>query len=102
MLALVGSNMTDSRKDIGTMSCASLDTVTMINTTLTSLVINIKVSEVVVKVNRASTQVTAQKSSVRGKDGSNVNLALLDQWNGNTSQPFVEMSNNSWTWVRFG
>lgn len=66
----------------------------MVDTTLAGLVVDIKVLQVVVKVDTSSTEVSSKKSCVGGEDSSHVNLALAAERNSKTSLPFVEMSND--------
>lgn len=79
MLGFIGGDVGYSGKDVGAVSSTAFNTVTMVDATLTSLLIDIKVGEVVVEINRASTEVTAQKSSMSGEDCTNVKMTLLDQ-----------------------
>jgi hypothetical protein len=51
--------------------------------------------QVVVEVYRASTQVATEESSVGGEDGGYVDVALLAKWYRDTSQPLVELYNDS-------
>lgn len=66
----------------------------MVDTTLAGFVIDVKVLEVVVKVDAARTEVTAEERSVGRKDGRDINVALAAEGNGKTRLPFVEVSND--------
>lgn len=68
--------MTDGGEHIGAVRRRPFDTVTVVDTPLTGFVINVKVLQVVVKVNTASTEVTTQKSRVGGEDCGDVNVSL--------------------------
>jgi hypothetical protein len=63
----------------------------VVDTPLSSLVINIKVLQVVIEINTSSTQVSTQQSSVSGKDGSYVDVSLSAEGNSETGLPFVEV-----------
>ena len=63
----------------------------MVDTPLSSFMINIKVLQVVVEINTSSTQVSTKQSSVGGKDGSYVNVPLSAEGNSETGLPFVEV-----------
>ena len=67
----------------------------MVDTPFTSLVVDIKVLEVVVEIDTTRTQVSSEQSSVGGKDGSNVDMPLSAEGDSETSLPFVEMGDNS-------
>jgi hypothetical protein len=88
--------MADGRKDVCTMGCSPLDTVTMIDTSLSSLCIHIKEFQVVVKVNITSTEVTTKKGCVGCEDGSDVHVPFADEDESDTSEPFMEVSDDAW------
>ena len=67
----------------------------MVDTPLSSLMINIKVLQVVVEINTSSTQVSSEQSSVGGKDGSYVDMPLSAKGNSETGLPFVEVGYDS-------
>jgi hypothetical protein len=50
MLGFIGSDVRYSGKDIGTMSSTAFNTITMVDTTLSGFFINIKMSEIIVKI----------------------------------------------------
>jgi len=64
----------------------------VVDTPLSSFMINIKVLQVVVEINTSSTEVSTKQSSVSGKDGSYVNVSLSAKGNSETGLPFVEVS----------
>ena len=66
----------------------------MVDTPLSSFMINIKVLQVVVEINTSCTQVSTKKSSVSSKDGGYVDMPLPAKGNSETGLPFVEMSYN--------
>jgi hypothetical protein len=70
--------MADSSEYIGAVGCCSLNTITVVDSTFTSLGINVKELQVVVKVDISSTQISPQQSCVCGKDGRNVQVAFPD------------------------
>ena len=95
MLTLIGGNVGHGCKDIcGVRSC-TLDAVTVVNPSLSSLGIHIEVLKVVIKINGTSTEVTTEESSMGGEDRRNVNAPLPAEWETDTSKPFVEMRNDS-------
>jgi len=94
MLRLVGSNVGNSCEDIAGVRGGTLDTVSVINTTLSSFGIDIKVLEVVVEIDRTSAQVSTKKCGVGGEDRGNVNATLLAERKSYTSKPLVEVGNN--------
>ena len=63
----------------------------MVNSPLSSLVVDIEILQVVVEIHTSSTQVSTKKSSVSGKDGSYVNMPLSAKGNSETGLPFVEV-----------
>lgn len=94
MFTLKCGNVTDGGEHIGTVCSRPFDTVSVVDTPLAGFVINIKVLQVVVKVNTASTEVTTQKSRVSGEDSGDVNAPLPTKRDGQTSLPFMEVGND--------
>jgi len=94
MLAFVGSNVRNRSEDIASVSGSAFYAVPVVDASLSSLRINIEILEVVVKVDVSSTEITTEKGSVGGEDGSNIDAALLAEWQSYTSEPFVELSDN--------
>ena len=68
--------------------------VPVVDTPLSSLMINIKVLQVVVEINTSSTQVSTKQSSMSGKDGSYVDMPFPAKGNSETGLPFVEVGND--------
>ena len=95
MLGLERCDVGNGGEDIAGMCRSSLDTVSVVNTTLASLCIDIEPLQVVVKVYGAGAKVSAEKSGVCGKDRRNIDAALLAEGQGNASKPLVEVSNDS-------
>lgn len=95
MFALIRGDMGYGGEDISTVCCRSFDAVSVIDTTFASFVIDIEVLEVVVEINRAGAEVSAEKSSVGREDGSYVKLTFPAEGDGESCLPFVEMSDDS-------
>lgn len=66
----------------------------MVDSTLARLMVDVKVLQVVVKVDAASTEVATKERGVGGEDGGDVNLALAAEGNGKTSLPLVEVGDD--------
>ncbi|KAI6766392.1 hypothetical protein HG531_011614 [Fusarium graminearum] len=95
MLRLKSCDMRNSGENIASMCGGSLNTVSVVYTTLASFSVDIEPLQVVVKVHGAGAKVSAEKSSVCGKDRRNIDAAPLAEGQGNASKPLVEVSNNS-------
>ena len=95
MLALVGSDVGDCGEDIAGVGGGAFYAIPVVDTSLSSLCVNIEILEVVVKVDITSTQVTTKKSSVSGENGSNVDAALLAKRQSYTGEPLVKLRNDS-------
>lgn len=94
MLSFVGGDMRDRGKDIAAVSSSTLDAVSVVDATLASFVVDIKIPEVVVKVDGSSTKVTSEQGSVGGEDGGDVDMTLAAEGDAHTCEPFVEVGNN--------
>jgi len=94
MLTLVSSDMRNGCEDIGGVGSTAFYAVTVVNASLSSLSVAVKVLQVVVKVDRAGTEVTTKEGCVSGEDGGDVDSALLTQRESNTSEPLMELCDN--------
>lgn len=66
----------------------------VVDTTLASLVIDVKVLKVVVKVDAARAEVSSEQSGMGGKDGGDVDVSLSAQRDSKSGLPLVEVSND--------
>lgn len=66
----------------------------VVNPSLPSLVIDVKVLQVVVEIDRSGTEVPSQEGSVGGKDGRHVDMTFSTERDGQTGLPFVEVTDN--------
>ncbi len=85
--------MRNSCEDIARVRCGTLNAVAVVDTALACLGINVKVLEVVVEVNRSSTEISSEQGSVGGEDGGDIDTAPLAQGKCDTREPLVEMRN---------
>jgi uncharacterized protein (UPF0212 family) len=93
MLSLVGGDVGDGGKDVCTVGRAPLDAVAVVDTALAGLVVDVKVLEIVVKVDAARTEIATEEGRVGGEDGCDVDVALATQRNSEPRLPFVEVGN---------
>lgn len=94
MLGFVSCDMRDGGEDIAAVSSSTLNAVSVVDATLACLVVDIKVPEVVVKVDGSSAKVSSEQGSVGGEDGGDVDMTLAAEGNAYTCEPFVEVGNN--------
>jgi hypothetical protein len=59
MFSFVGGDMGNCSENIRTVCSGAFDAIPVVNTTLSSFVVNVEVLKIVVKVDRASTEVSA-------------------------------------------
>jgi dihydroorotate dehydrogenase len=59
------------------MCSSTLYAVSVVNTTLSSLRIHIKVLQVIVEVDGTSAEIASEQGGMSGKDGSHINFPLL-------------------------
>ena len=76
------------------MRGGTLDAVPVVDAALARLVVDIEVLEVVVKVDTARTEVSTEKGSVGGEDGSHINVSLPAEGDGETGLPLVEVGDD--------
>jgi hypothetical protein len=95
MLALIRCDMRDSSKHVCTVSRAAFNAVPMVDSALACFMIDIKVLQVVVEINAASTEVPTEKRRVRREYRGDVDMSLTAKGDGQPSLPLVEMCNDS-------
>ena len=66
----------------------------MVNTTLAGFMVDVKVLQVVVKVDASRAEVSTEQSRVCGEDSGDVNLPLPAKRDRKSGLPFVEVGNN--------
>lgn len=76
------------------MSCSALDTVSVVDTTLSGFLVHIKVPEVVVEIYIAGAEVASKKRSMGSEDGSDVDMTLTAEGNPDTGEPFVKVGDD--------
>lgn len=86
--------MRDCGEDIGTMGCTAFNAVSVVYAALSSLVVDVEILKIVVKVDRASAEVTAEKSSVCCEYGSDVDVSFSTKRDGDTSLPLVKVGDD--------
>lgn len=79
MLRFVCGNMRDRGEDICTVSGGTLDTIPVIDAALPGLVINVEVLKIVVEVDTASAEITAEEGRMGREDSCDVDMALPAQ-----------------------
>lgn len=94
VLTFIGSYVGDGGEDICAMGCAALDAISVVYTTLPCLVVHIKILEIVIKVDRASTEIATEKSGVGSKYGGDVNVSFSAKRDSNASLPFVKVDDD--------
>jgi hypothetical protein len=94
MLGLVGRDVRDGSEDICAVCGRTFDAISVVDTALSGFVINVKVLQIIVKVDRASTEVSTQESRVCREDDGEVDVPFPGERNGHPGLPFVEMRNN--------
>jgi hypothetical protein len=67
----------------------------MVDSPLSSFVVDVKILKIVVEVDGAGTQVTTKKGCMCSKDSSNVDMTFTTKGDCKTSLPLVEVGNDS-------
>jgi len=84
VLTLVGGNVRDGGKDIGGVRSSTLNTVSMVDTTLASFGVYIKPLQIVVEIYISGAEISSKESSVGREDRSHVNAPALAKRKGDT------------------
>ena len=94
MFCLIGSNVRDGSKDIGAVGSRAFNAISVVDTTLPRFVIDIEVLKIIVEIDRASAEVSAQECSMSCENSGDIDVPLPAERNGNASLPFVEVRND--------
>lgn len=86
--------MGDGGKDIGAVGSRAFDAISVVDTTLPRFVIDIEVLKIIVEVDGASAEVSAQECCMSCKDSGDIDVPLPAERNGDPGLPFVEVRNN--------
>lgn len=81
------------------MSGRALNAISVIYTPPPCLGIDVEILQVVIEVNGAGAEVSSEQRRVRCEDGCYIQLSLLGQRQGDTSQPLVEMRDDSFLFL---
>lgn len=85
MFRFVRRDVRDSREDVRGMCGCSFDTVSMVDTSLSGLMVDIEVLEVVVEVDTTGTKISSEQGCVSGEDCRDVDSPLSTEGQGHTS-----------------
>lgn len=77
------------------MGSASLDAVSVVDSSFASLGVTVEILQVVVEVNRPSAEITTKKGGVSSEDCGDVDSSLLAEREGHTCEPLVELCDDS-------
>ena len=94
MLAFVGSDVGDGGKDVGCVRCCTFDAVSVVYASLPSFGVNIKVLQIIIKVDRSSAEIASKECSVCSEDGGDVYSPFLRQRKSHSCEPFMKVGND--------
>ena len=87
--------MGNGGEDVGAVRGRAFDTISVVYSALSCLMIDIKILEVVVEINAASTEVAAEEGCMRCKDSGDIDVTLATEGYSETRLPFMKMCNYS-------
>ena len=94
MFTFVCRNVGDGCEDVGAVSGGTLNAIAVIYAAFTGLMVDVKVLEVVVKVDGSGAEISAEKRGMGGEDCRDVEMALSAERDGYAGLPFMEMGND--------
>ena len=77
------------------MGSGSLDTVSVIDATLSSFSIHVKPLEVVVEIDRSGAKISSEEGSMCGENCSDIDSTFFAERKSYARQPFMELDYNS-------
>jgi hypothetical protein len=81
-------------ENVSTVRGGAFNAITMVNAAFSRFMVNVKVLQVVVKVNCSCTKITTEKRGMCCEHSSDVDMPLPAKWDGDSRLPFVEVSDN--------
>jgi hypothetical protein len=94
IFSLVSGDVGDRGEYICAVGCTAFDTVSVVDTAFPCLVVDVKVLEVVIKVDGTSAEVAAEEGGMGCKYGGDVDMSLPTERDGNTSLPLMKVGDN--------
>lgn len=94
MLAFVGCDVRNGGKDVGAVGSRTFDAVSVVDTAFSGLVVDVKVLEIVVKVDRACTEISAQEGGMGGEHRGDIDMTFATEGDGEASLPFVKVGDD--------
>lgn len=94
MFAFVGRDVRNGGEYVGAVGCRAFDAVSVVDTAFASFMVNVKVLKVVVKVDGASTEISAQEGSMGSEDCCYIDMAFATERDGEAGLPFVKVGDN--------
>ena len=95
ILRLQGSDVRYSGEDVRTVCRCTLDAISMVYAAFSGFMVDVKILDIVIKVNIASGEVTAKESSVCREHCRDIDATFPADGDGDTCLPFVEVSDDS-------
>lgn len=95
VLALEGGDVGNGGEDIGGVGGGPLNAVAVVDAALPRFSVHVEILKVVVEINGAGAEVAAKQGGMGGEDGGDIDAALLAEGQADTSQPLVELNNDS-------
>ena len=94
MLRFVRRDMRNRRENIRAVGRGPFDAIPVVDPAFTRFMVHIKVLEIVIEVDTASAEVSAQKCRMSRENGRDVDVSLAAERDRKTRLPLVEMCDN--------
>lgn len=87
--------MRNGCENISAMCCRTFYAVSVIDSSLSGFMVDIKILQIVVKINGTGTEIAAEERCVGCEHSGDVDMSLTAKGDGDTCLPFMEVCNNS-------
>ena len=87
--------MRNGCEHISAMCCRTFYAVSVIDSSLSSFMVDIKILQIVIEINGTGTEIAAEKGCMCREYSGDVDMSLTAKGYGDTCLPFMEVCNNS-------
>jgi len=95
VFTFIGCDVRNGCEHVGAVCCRAFYAVSVINASLSSFMVDVKILQIIIEINGTGTQIPAEKRCMCREYGSHVDMSLTTEGDGDTCLPFMKVGDNS-------
>jgi hypothetical protein len=95
VFTFIGCDVRNGCEHISAMCCRTFYAVSVIDSSFSSFMVDIKILQIVIEINGTGTEIAAEERCMCREYSSDVDMSLTAKGDGDTCLPFMEVCNNS-------